>query len=90
MVKKNIIAGCMCFLLLWFFSANAFAQPQKNILRIWFDTITVKTIPATVVMNCWYKIEGNKPHDFRGFQMPFIYEAHKITRYGYYFSGTSS
>ncbi len=67
-----------------------FAQPQKNILRIWFDTITVKTLPAQVVMNCWFKIEGTKPHDFRGFQMPFIYEAHQITPYGYYFSGTAS
>jgi hypothetical protein len=49
----------------------------------------VKTLPAQVVINCWFKIEGTKPHDFRGFQMPFIYETHQISPIGYYFSGTA-
>jgi hypothetical protein len=70
-------------------TSRSFAQPQKNVLRIWFDTITVKTLPAQVVMNCWFKIEGTKPHDLRGFQMPFIYESHQISPIGYYFSGTA-
>lgn len=76
---------------IFFFGGSTLsAQPQKNILRIWFDTITVKTLPTQVVMNCWFKLEGTKPHDFRGFQMPFIYESHQIAPTNYFFSGSAS
>ena len=91
MVIRSISRGCIfCMLVMCLFSATySFAQPSKNILRIWFDTITVKTVPNQVVMNCWFKLEGSKPHDFRGFQMPYIYESHQIAPTNYFFSGSA-
>lgn len=70
-------------------ASSVHAQSTKNVLRIWFDTITVKTVPNQVVMNCWFKLEGTKPHEFRGFQMPYIYESHQIAPTNCFFSGSA-
>lgn len=89
-MRTRLLLILNCFIVVCSLNvSHSFAQP-KNTLRIWFDTVTVKTLPAQVVINCWFKLEGTKPHDLRGFQMPFIFETHQITPIGYYFSGTAS
>ena len=40
-------------------------------------------------MNCWYSIEGTKPHDFRGFDLRYIYEAYQIAPTNVFFDGTA-
>jgi hypothetical protein len=91
MVKRTISLGRIyCLLVICFVSVSSVhAQSTKNVLRIWFDTITVKTVPSQVVMNCWFKLEGTKPHEFRGFQMPYIYESHQIAPTNCFFSGSA-
>lgn len=91
MINRTSLVTRLCAVLMICSLCSSYSKAQsKNILRIWFDTITVKTIPSQVVMNCWFKLEGTKPHDFRGFDMTFIYEAHQITPSNYFFSGTAS
>jgi hypothetical protein len=64
---------------------------QKNVLRIWFDTVVVKSVPSQfVVMNCWFSYDFPKPHSFRGFDMRFIYEAHQIQPSNYFFDKTTA
>lgn len=62
----------------------------KNVLRIWFDTITVDTTPSTVFMNCWYKLEVHEPINWCSFQIRYIYESHQMSPVSHFFNFSAS
>ncbi len=67
----------------------ATAQAQKNILRIRFDTVTVSSLPKQVFLNVFCKIEGTKPHNFRGFDCRIAYERYQIDQPIVLWTGTA-
>ncbi len=69
--------------------ATAQAQGSKNILRIRFDTVTVSSVPKQVFLNVFCKIEGTKPHNFRGFDCRIAYERYQIDQPIVLWTGTA-
>ena len=66
------------------------AQAQgKNILRIRFDTVTVSSLPKQVFLNVYCKLEGTKPHKFRGFDCRIAYERYQIDQPIVMWTGTA-
>jgi hypothetical protein len=69
--------------------ADLYAQGSKNILRVRFDTVTVESVPKQVFLNVYCKLEGTKPHMFRGFECRIAYEKYQIDQPIVIWTGTA-
>ncbi len=78
--------------LLFVFSLTSLAfGEKKNILRIHFQTITVKPSTTDIVLNVTYKIEAARsPVFFHGFECRYFYDQTKIRPTDKFFDGTAS
>lgn len=69
--------------------ASAHAQGDRNILRLRIDTLTVESLPKQVFLNVHCKLEGTKPHNFRGFECRIAYEKYQIDQPIVLWTGTA-
>jgi hypothetical protein len=90
MVRRIQLLGAALLLPVVLLVAGDAYSVGKNILHIRFDTVTVHSVPTQVVINCWYKLDTVKPHNFHALGMNFIYEAFQMQpTTPFFFDGTA-
>ena len=92
-VKKNnrLIFDLAAILLIILLSVKAESAQKKNILRVRFETATIKKDVSDIVLNVFYKIEAlRSPVNFHGYECRFSYDQTKIRPNTVFFDGTAS